>query len=127
LHLLSVLQDLLFSAIQDVGRRHVTECLVITAVVVVVDEIGNCPLKLSREFIRDLVHFPLDALVIALQLPVSLGMVGCRQDMADTNEVQIVPEGPGDVARPVIREQLLSISEMGHFLNRTLWHNGGKK
>ncbi len=62
----------------------------VTAVVVVVDKVGNCHLKLAREFIRDLVHLPLDALVIALQLPVSLGMVGCRQDMSDTNEVQIV-------------------------------------
>jgi len=65
---------------------------VITAVVVVVDEIGNCPLKLAREAIRDLVHFPLDALVIALQLPISLGMKWRSQDMPDTNEVQIVSE-----------------------------------
>ena len=65
----------------------------ITAIVVVVDEIGNCPLKLAREAIRDLVHFPLNALVVTLQLPVGLGMVGRRQDMTDTNEVQIVPEG----------------------------------
>ena len=74
----------------------------VTAVVVVVDEVGNCPLKLDREFIRDLVHFPLDALVIALQLPVSLGMEGCRQDMADANEVQIVPKGSGDITGTVV-------------------------
>jgi len=49
---------------------------VVTAIVVVVDEVGNCPLKLAREFIRDLIHLSLDAPVIALQLPVSLGMEG---------------------------------------------------
>ena len=69
----------------------------ITAVVVVVDEIGNCYLKLTGEPIRDLVHFPFDAPVIALQLPVSLGMVGRRQDMPDANEAQIVPKGSGTI------------------------------
>ena len=67
-------------------------------VVVVVDEVGNCPLKLAREFIRDLVHFPLDALVVALHLSVSLGMKWGRQDMPDTNEVEIIAEGPADIA-----------------------------
>ena len=51
----------------------------VTVVVVVVDEVGDGPLKLAGEFIRDLVHFPLDALVVALQLAVGLGMEGCRQ------------------------------------------------
>ena len=91
----------------------------VTAVVVVVDEVGNCPLKLAREFIRDLVHFPLDALVVAFQLAVSLGMEGCRQDMADAHQMQIVPEGPGDVASAVIREQ------SGAVLDRYIGHAGG--
>jgi hypothetical protein len=52
---------------------------------------------LAREFIRDLVHFPLDGLVVALQFPVGLRMEGRRQDMSDANEVQIVPKVSGDV------------------------------
>jgi len=91
---------------------------VVTAEVVVFNEVGDGPLKLAGEFIRDLVHFPLDALVVALQLPVSLGMKWRCQDMPDTNEVQIVPEGPADIIRSVVREQ------SGAVLDRHLGHPG---
>jgi len=73
--------------------------------VVVFNEIGDGPLQLTREFIRDLVHFPLNGLVVTFQLPVSLGMEGCRQDMPDANKVQIVPENSADVSHPIVREQ----------------------
>ena len=77
----------------------------VTVVVVVFNEVGDGLLQLAREFIRDLVHFPLDALVVALQLPIGLRMIRCRQDMPDANEVKIVPKDPGDVASAVVREQ----------------------
>ena len=57
---------------EDIGRRHIAECLVITAIVVVVDKVSDCPFKLAWEFIRNLVHLPLDALVVALQLVATL-------------------------------------------------------
>ena len=45
-----MLQDILSPAIQDIGRRHVAECLVVTAVVVIVDEVGNCLFQLAGLF-----------------------------------------------------------------------------
>ncbi len=50
----------------------------VPAEVVVLNEIGDGPLQLTRKFIRYLVHFPLDGLVVALQLPVGLRMEGRR-------------------------------------------------
>ncbi len=43
-------------------------------------------------------------------------MEGCRQDMPDAHQAQVVPEGPGDVARAIIRE------EFGTVLDRYLGH-----
>jgi len=70
--------------------------------------------ELAREFIRDLVHFPLDALMVAFQLPVSLGMEERRRDMTDTSEVQIIPECPADITRSVVREQSGTVLDRHH-------------
>jgi len=43
LHLLSAEQDLVSPTVQHVGGRHVAECLVIVAEVVVVDVTLSCP------------------------------------------------------------------------------------
>ena len=90
----------------------------VAPVIIVVDEFGDGLLQLAREFIKYLVHFPLDALVVALQLPVGLRMKWRRQDMPDANEVQIVPEGPADITGTVVREQF------GAVLDRHLGHSG---
>ena len=41
-YLLPALQDLLSPTIKDISWFHITEGLVVTVVVVVVDEVGNC-------------------------------------------------------------------------------------
>jgi hypothetical protein len=45
-------------------------------------------------------------------------MERCRQDMPDANKVQIVPEGSGDVASAVVREQF------GAVLDKYIGHAG---
>ena len=77
----------------------------VPAEVVVVDEVGDSPLQLLREFIGDLVHFPLDGLVVALQFLVGLRMKRRRQDVPDTHQMQIVLKGPGDITGTVVRKQ----------------------
>ena len=42
-----MLQDLLSPAIKDIGRRHVAEGFMVATVVIVVDEVGNCPFQLA--------------------------------------------------------------------------------
>ena len=69
----------------------------VPAEVVVVDEVSESPLQLAGLFIGDLIYLLLDRPVIALQLPVSLGMKGRCQDVPDTHQVQVVPKGSGDV------------------------------
>ena len=51
LHLLSTLQDLISPPIKNIRWCHITECLVVAAVVVVVDEVGNRLLQLAGNFI----------------------------------------------------------------------------
>jgi len=63
---------------EDISWRHITQRLVVPAEVVVFNEVGDGLLQLARELIKDLVHFPLDGLVVALQLPVGLRVEGCR-------------------------------------------------
>jgi len=47
-HLLfSALQDFISSAIQDIGWRHIPDCLVVAAEAVTVDEVGNRPFQLN--------------------------------------------------------------------------------
>ena len=43
---------------EDISRHHVTQGLVVPVEVIVFNEIGDGPLQLTREFIKDLVHFP---------------------------------------------------------------------
>ena len=100
-----MLQDLLSPAMEDVSWRYISECLVIAAKVVVVDEASDGPFQLAGEFVGDLVNFPLNRPLVALQLTVSLGMKGCCQYVTDTHQMQIVPKGSGDVTGTVVREQ----------------------
>ena len=44
--------------------------------------------------------------MIALQLPVGLRVEGSSQDVLDAHHPQVVPEGPGYIARAVVAQQL---------------------
>ena len=70
----------------------------IALVVVVAHKSGDCLLEVGRHLVGDLVNVLLDSLVIALQLAVGLRVEGCCQDVPDAHQVQVVPEGTGDVA-----------------------------
>ena len=87
---------------EDVSWRYITECLVIAAEVAVVDEAGDGPFQLAGKFVGYLVNFLLNRPLVALQLPVGLGMKGCCQYMTDTHQMQIVPKGSGDVTGTIV-------------------------
>jgi hypothetical protein len=76
LQLLPPLQDFFPPPVVDVGRRHVADALVITPVVLVVDEVGHRPLQFSRALVDQQVQPGFDRLVEALQLAVGLRVVG---------------------------------------------------
>jgi len=75
---------------------------VIAAVVVVVHEAGDGLLQITRRLVRDLVHFLLDTLVVALQLPVGLWVLRRCPDVTDPYQAQVVAKSPGYVARSVV-------------------------
>ncbi len=47
-HLLSAFQGLYSPATKDISGHHVAECLLVAAVVVVVDEVGNGAFQLAK-------------------------------------------------------------------------------
>ena len=55
----------------------------VAVVVIVVHEAGDGHLQITRDFIRDLVHVVLDALMVPLQLPVGLWVVRRCPDVTD--------------------------------------------
>ena len=90
----------------------------VATVVVVVDEVSNSLYQLSGELIGTWLTSSLMVPMGALQLPVGLEMKRCRQDVPDTYQVQIVPKGPGDITRTVVRKQ------PGAVLDRYVGHAG---
>ena len=62
----------------------------VAVVVVVVHEAGDGLLQITRRLVRDLVHFLLDALVVALQLPVGLWVLRRCPDVTDPYQAQVV-------------------------------------
>ena len=74
----------------------------IAAVVVVVHEAGDSLLQITRRLVRDLVHFLLDTLVVALQLARwfvgAKALPGCDGPLPSSGS----RESPGYVARSVV-------------------------
>ena len=108
LNLLPSLQDLFLPTVQDVGRGHVAQRLVISPIVVVAHEVGDGRIQVCRSIVWDLVHIPFDRLVISLQLAVGLRMIRRSQNVTDAHQVQIVSE----------RTRCWLSAQMGQIVNR---------
>ena len=69
----------------------VLEYLVVPAIVVEVDEPPDRNLRFPRHIVRQLVHVPLQRLVVALQLPVGLRVVRRCEYVPDTDQLKVFP------------------------------------
>jgi hypothetical protein len=96
------LDDGLISAEVDVGRREITEALVVPVVVVVGDEGLDLPLQIALQEVVFQQDPVLQGLMPTLDLTLGLGMVGCAPDMAHAPLAQPVGEIAGDVRRAVV-------------------------
>lgn len=82
----------------DIGGCEIADALVVSTVIVVIDEAGNLPLEIARQevvFEQDAV---LQRLVPALDLALGLGMTGCT---ARVIHAPLVGEPFGKVGRDV--------------------------
>ena len=85
LHILPESQYVFSPALEDIRGRHVPQGLVIAPAVVVADEGHDGHLQVWGHLIGQLVHVPLEGLVIALKLPVGLRVEGSSQDVLDSH------------------------------------------
>ena len=89
----------------DVGGREVAQALVVTAVIIVLDE----GLDLSLEVARQIVVLQQDpvfqGLVPSLDLALGLRMVGGAASMLHISIVEPFGQVAGEIARPVVGQQ----------------------
>ena len=97
LDLLSLFQDLLIAPEVDIGGRQVSDALVVTPVVVMIDEGGNLPFQVARQEVMFEQDAVLHGLVLALDLALGLGMIGRAADMLHALFLDVIPAlGPFD-------------------------------
>ena len=72
---------------EDIIRSHIAQGLVVATVVVVIDELSNGLVQVSRHLVRYLVYLLLDTLMVPLQLTVGLGMEGRGQNVMNSHQV----------------------------------------
>lgn len=97
----------------DVGGCEIADALVVSAVVVMIDEGRDLPLEIARQevvFEQDPV---LERLVPALDLALGLRVKWCSADMAHAVGVDPLGEFGGDVGRTVVAEQLRLVQHPG--------------
>src|ERR687891_2750162 len=89
----------------DVGRRQIVEALVVSAVIVVLDEGGDLPLEITLQEVVLQQDAVLEGLMPALDLALGLGMARRTTGMFHVPVGEPVSQAAGDVTRPIVREQ----------------------
>ena len=106
----SLQQDGLATPEVDVGGGEIVQALVITPMVVMIDEDRDLGLEVARQevvFEQDAV---LERLVLALDLALGLGMVGRTTGVIHVAILKPVGQLAGDVARPIVGKQSWPLS-----------------
>ena len=103
--LFSLLRNSLTASEVDVGGREVFQALVISSVIVVVDEGPDGQLKCSRQMVVFEQDAVLQRLMPALGLSLGLWVIWCATHMVHLSIVEPVCEVSGDVTGPVVAEQ----------------------
>jgi len=105
LDLLSHLQDLRAATVVDVGGRQVVQALVVTMVVVVIDEGTDLVFQVPGQEVVFQQHAVLHGLVPALDLALGLRVMRGATDVIDALVLEIVGQVGRDVGRAVVAEQ----------------------
>ena len=100
-----LLQNSLTSSEVDIGRREVFQALVISSVIVVIDESPDGQFKCSRQMVVFEQDAVLQRLMSSLDLSLDLWVIRCATHMIHLSIVEPVCEVSGDVTGPVVAEQ----------------------
>ena len=105
LDLLSHLQDLSTAPVIDISRRQIAEALVVTVIVVVIDEGADLPFQVAGQVVVFEQNPVLHCLMPALDLALSLRMMRCSSNVVHALGVEVVGQIGGDVGRTIVAEQ----------------------
>ena len=97
----------------DIGGGQIVEALVVSAVVVVINERLDLRFEVARQVVVFQQDSVLQGLVPALDLALGLRMVGRPADMGHALLVAPFGKFAGDVTRAVVAEQPRSAADMG--------------
>ncbi len=114
----SPFDDGLIAAEVDVSRRQIADALMVTMVVVVIDEPTDLPLEVTRQeviFEQDAV---LQRLMPALDLALGLGVVWRAADMLHATIVEVIRQITGNVRRTVVRQETWLVNDLGMVTTR---------
>ena len=105
-------QDGVGSTEGDVGRRQVTDGLVVSLVVVVIDEGVDLSLEIAWQVIVLEQDAVLQCLMPTLDLALGLGMEGSAPDVADAAVPEPFRQIAGDVRGTIIAQQAWPMSKL---------------
>ena len=89
----------------DVGRREITQALVVASVIVMIDELFNVGFKIARQVVVFQQDAVLERLMPAFDLALCLRMVGRAANVPDILRIQPLSQIRRDVTGTVIAEQ----------------------
>ena len=108
-------QDGFSSAEIDIRRRQIIDALVITPMIVVLDEGFDMRFEIAGQIIilqQDLVF---ECLMPALDFTLRLGMAWRAADVIDVSRIEPFGQIGGDIAGAVVRQQPRPVPDMGLF------------
>ena len=97
----------------DIGRGEIVDALVITMVIVMIDEGLDLSPKIAREEVVLQQDTVLEGLVPAFDLALGLRMIWRTPDMAHPLVLQPVGQITRDITGPVVGEQSGFVNDMG--------------
>ena len=109
----SLQEDGLAAAEVDVGRCQITDGLVVTLVVVMIDEGIDLSLEIAGQIVILEQDAVLQRLVPAFDLALGLGMEGRATDMLDTAVLEPFRQIAGDVGGAVVDQQPWPMGDLG--------------
>ena len=106
-------EDGLAASEVDVGRCQIADALVVSLVVVMINEVADLGLEIARQIVVLEQDAVLQRLVPAFDLALGLGMEGRATDMLDAAVLEPFRQIAGDVRGTVVAQQTWPMGDLG--------------
>jgi len=111
--LFALQQDGLTPSEVDIGGRKVLQALVVSAVIVVLDEVTDVSFEIAWQVVVFQQDAVLQGLVSALDFALGLRMVRCSPDVPHAVVVEPFRQIGGDVARSIVAQEAGFVDDAG--------------